>query len=65
MSNWRKLVPFVGLLLFGLLAVLDIASKPRFASFHGSDVVQLVAAGMCIGVALVKLVGCFRGPSSS
>jgi hypothetical protein len=65
MSGRRKLIPFVMFLLFGLLAIFDIARKPRFATFHGSDVVQLIAAGICIGVALVKLIAFFRGPSST
>jgi hypothetical protein len=61
MSSRRKLVPFLFPLLFGLWAVFDIAAKPRFATFHGSDVVQLIAAGMCFGVVLAALVGFFRG----
>ena len=65
MSSWRKLVPVFVPLLAGLMAFFDIAGKPRFANFHGSDVVQLIAAGLCFGVALAKLVGFFRGPRSS
>lgn len=65
MGSRRKLVPVLVPLLVGLLAFFDIASKPRFANFHGSDVVQLMAAGMCVGVALAMLVGFFRGRSSS
>ena len=65
MSNRRKLVPFWVPLLFGLLSFFNIVGKPRFATFHGADVLQLIATGMCFGVALVTLVVFFRGPHSS
>ena len=69
MSNRRKFVPNVFVPLFiafmGLAALYNIASKPRFATFHGSDVLGLVAAGMCFGAALVALVMFFRGRRSS
>ena len=65
MSSQRNLRRFFVLLVIGLWAFFDIARKPRFATFQGSDVVQLVAAGMCFGVALASLVVFFRGPRSS
>jgi hypothetical protein len=65
MSNRRKLFPFFFPLLFGLWALFNIVGKPRFATFHGSDVVQLIGAGMCFGVALATLVAFFRGRRSS
>ena len=49
-------------LVFGLLAVYDLTQKPRFASFHTVDVVQLVASGMCFGIALTALIEFFRKP---
>ena len=36
----------------GLLAVIELAGSPRFHAFRIVDVVQLVASGMCFGVAL-------------
>ena len=65
MSNWRKLVPFWVPLLFGLLSFTSMVGRPRFATFHATDVVQLVGTGMCFGVALATLVVFFRGPRSS
>jgi hypothetical protein len=67
MSNRRNLRRFFVLLVIGLLAFFDIARKPRFATLtlHGSDVVQLIAAGMCFGVALASLVVFFRGPRAT
>ena len=65
MSNRRKLVPFWIPLLFGLMALVNIVGNPRFATLHGSDVVQLIAVGMCFGVAIATLVGFVRGARSS
>jgi hypothetical protein len=40
-------------------------SNPRLATLHGSDVLQLIATGMCFGVALATLVMFLRGRRSS
>ncbi len=32
------------------------AQRPRFAAYHNVDVLQLLATGMCFGVALSALV---------
>ncbi len=65
MSNRRKLAPFWVSLLFGLISFFNIVGNPRFATFRASDVVHLIATGMCFGVALATLVVFFRGPRSS
>jgi hypothetical protein len=49
-------VPF----LIGLGGFFDLTQKPRFASFHSVDVVQLVACGMCFGIALTGLIEFLR-----
>ena len=65
MSNRRKpLATFFGLLFMGLAAFSNIASKPRFETFHRTDVLQLICSGMCFGVAFVALVNFIRGPRS-
>jgi hypothetical protein len=43
--------------MFGLFALLQMIGKPRFETFHGSDVVQLIASGMCFGFGLGVLFG--------
>lgn len=50
---------FAGLVLalFGLLVLLSNLGKPRIAALHGSDIVGLVACGMCFGVGLVGMLG--------
>jgi hypothetical protein len=49
-------------LLIGLFAVFDLTQKSRFAAFHTVDVVQLVASGMCFGIALTALIEFIRKP---
>jgi hypothetical protein len=51
-------------LLIGSFAVFDLTQKSRFASFHTVDVVQLVASGMCFGIALTALIEFLRKPQS-
>jgi hypothetical protein len=66
MSNRGKLGgSFFTLVFIGLVGFYNIARQPRFETFHTSDVLQLIATGICFGVALVALVNFFRGPRSS
>ena len=65
MNNRRKLVPFWVPLLFGLLSLSSMISRPRFATFRATDVIQLIGTGVCFGVALATLVVFFRSPRSS
>ena len=58
----RRVTLFLFLMFFGLIALLNILGKPRLAAVHGSDIVQLVASGMCFGVALGVLFGPRRFP---
>jgi hypothetical protein len=60
MSDRRKIVPFFIPLLFGILSFSSSISNPRVAVLHGSDVLQLMASGMCFGVTLVLLIAFFR-----
>ena len=36
----------------GLIGFLRISRNPRFELFHAVDILQLIATGMCFGVAL-------------
>ena len=47
-------------LLIGLFGVFDLTQRPRFADFHRVDVVQLLASGMCLGIALTALIDFVR-----
>ena len=56
MSTSRKLFPFWFPLLFGLMGVARIIGSSRLAAIRAVDIVQLIAIGMCFGVALTTLV---------
>jgi hypothetical protein len=51
--------------IIGLAGLMNLMQRPRFASFHSVDVVQLLASGMCFGVALAALFALLRGPRNS
>ena len=53
----RRVTLFLILLMFGLIALLNSLSKPRVEGLHGSDVVQLVASGLCFGFGFGVLFG--------
>jgi hypothetical protein len=61
MSDRRKFIPFFVPLLFGLMSLSNVISNPRVATLHGSDVLQLIATGMCFGAAIAMAVVFFRG----
>jgi hypothetical protein len=42
--------------LLGFMALFSILGNDRVAALHGSDIVQLVAAGVCFGVMLTVLI---------
>jgi hypothetical protein len=49
-------------LLIGMFGVFDLTQRPRFANFHTVDIVQLLASGMCFGIALTALIEFVRKP---
>jgi hypothetical protein len=53
----------IGLILIGSIGLINLTQRPRFANFHTVDVLQLVATGMCYGVALA-LIGLLRKGST-
>jgi hypothetical protein len=57
LMNKRRV--FVGcfILLFGVMPLLNSLSNPRTQALHGSDRLQLIAAGICFGVGFGVLVG--------
>ncbi len=52
-------------LFIGLLGLFELIAKPRFQAYHPVDVVQLIASGMCFGVALMWLIQRFRNKPSA
>jgi hypothetical protein len=47
--------------LMGSIGLMNIMHKQRFELFHAVDVLQLIASGMCYGVALAALIALLRG----
>ena len=52
-------------MIVGLIGLMNLMQRPRFASFHNVDVVQLLASGMCFGLALAALLARMRRPHTS
>jgi hypothetical protein len=48
-------------LMIGLVGLTNLMHQPRFESFRNVDVLQLLASGMCFGVALSALFALLRG----
>jgi hypothetical protein len=40
------------LVVFGVIALMNVARNPRFDAIHTVDVLGLMAAGACFGMAL-------------
>jgi len=64
MKRRNQLSSSISVLFLGFIALLNIAREPRFTSIRAVDVVQLIAIGMCFGVALIGLVGVVRDSRS-
>ena len=65
MSRNRMAVPsIVAPIIIGMIGLLSLTRNPRFAAFHTVDVLQLIASGMCFGVALAALLIMLRGRRS-
>jgi hypothetical protein len=56
----RRMALCAFLLLSGALVVLNSLSNPRLNSIHGSDRLQLIAAGLLIGTGIGFLLGACR-----
>jgi hypothetical protein len=51
--------------LIGCMGLFHVTQQPRFAAFHNVDVLQLIASGMCFGVALFALLTMLRSKRAS
>ena len=62
-SRTRSFISVVFIpIIIGSIGLFDLTKKPRFMSFHTVDVLQLLATGMCYGVALAGLIMSLRKP---
>jgi hypothetical protein len=44
------------LVFIGIIGIFQLIERPRYQLYHAVDVVQLVASGMCFGVALAWVI---------
>jgi hypothetical protein len=56
----RHLASIVIPAVVGLSGLFTVIGRPRFQTYHTVDVLELVASGLCFGIALVGTVGIFR-----
>ncbi len=59
MADRRSLPSIVVLIVVGLIGVFSLMGRPRFQTYHTVDVLQLIASGMCFGVALTRILIAF------
>jgi hypothetical protein len=52
----QRLIVCLFLFAFGLIPLFNSTKNPRLQALHGSDFVQLIAAGLCFGVAFGLLL---------
>ena len=52
-------------LVVGIIGLTTVTSRPRFSGYATVDVLQLLACGMCFGIALVAIVRSLRGMGSA
>ena len=58
----RRLAKALFPVIIGMTGLVTLMSRPRFQTYHTVDVLQLLASGMCFGIALVWLLLALRGP---
>ncbi len=61
----RSVIVYIAIfiLMFGVFALLNSVNNPRLKTLNGSDVVQLVAVGLCFGAGIALLIHRFVGNS--
>jgi hypothetical protein len=57
----RRLASVVFPAVVGLFALLTVIARPRFQTYHTVDALELVASGLCFGIAFAGLARLFRG----
>jgi hypothetical protein len=54
-----------GAFIIGVVGVVELIGNHRIQTYRAVDVVQLIASGMCFGIALMWLIGRFRDKPSA
>ncbi len=47
-------------LVVGIISLTTVTGRPRFSGYATVDVLELLASGMCFGIALVAIVRTLR-----
>jgi len=47
--------------IVGITGLFTVLARPRASAYASVDILELVAGGMCLGIALVALVQWIRG----
>ena len=55
-----SVIVFLFVMMLGLFPFLNSLSNPRLAAAHGTDFMQLMAAGLCFGFGFGLLVGAHK-----
>ena len=61
MRDKRILPAIIFPVIIGMIGFFNLTQRERFSSFHTVDVLQLLATGMCLGLALAALFAWLRG----
>ena len=65
MNHKPRFMPFWVPLLFGIMALTNVLTRPSFQTVRAVDAVTLVAAGVCFGAAIVAFVHNLRDRRAS
>ena len=52
-------------LVVGITSLTSVSGRPRFSGYATVDVLELLASGMCFGIALVGIVRALRKTDGS
>ena len=59
--RWKAILSTIVIsLIAGITGLTTVMGRPRFSGYAKVDVLELVASGLCFGVALVAIVQALR-----
>jgi len=64
MNERRRFAPVVVLVLFGLMSLTSVLTRPRVAAYYPPDIVAVFGSGLCFGAAIMGLVTRIRARRS-
>ena len=50
-------------LIFGLMSLFSSLSRPRVQALHGFEILELIASGACLAIAVLGLIGRLKIPN--